>query len=173
MTNSEIIESGMTFGPFSEGHCFYIEKSDTYQKIQDGVKMAEFLLLRVKNDAAEILIVEAKSSSPQPGTQPNFNEFIGEIREKMVNGLSLGIASLLKRHETAAAELPNPFKKLDLSSMDFRFILIVKGHEDAWLDPVKDALSEALRSTVKTWALSPSAVKVYNDKFAREKGLIR
>ena len=39
-----IIESGMTFGPYADEHCFHIEESATYKKIQDGVRMAEFLL---------------------------------------------------------------------------------------------------------------------------------
>jgi hypothetical protein len=43
-----IIESGMTFGPYPDEHCFYIEKSAAYEEIQHGVKMAEFLLLRLK-----------------------------------------------------------------------------------------------------------------------------
>jgi hypothetical protein len=43
-----IIESGMTFGPFLEEHCFHLEKSATYQEIQNGVRMAEFLLLRLR-----------------------------------------------------------------------------------------------------------------------------
>ena len=32
--NMPIIESGMSFGPFIDGHCFYIEKSVTYKKIE-------------------------------------------------------------------------------------------------------------------------------------------
>lgn len=30
-----IAESGMTFGPFSKEHCFYIEKSNVYNKLQN------------------------------------------------------------------------------------------------------------------------------------------
>ena len=52
MTSEPIIdESGMIFGPYPEGHCFYIEKSETYRKIQDGVKIAEFLLLHSQDDS--------------------------------------------------------------------------------------------------------------------------
>jgi len=43
-----IVESGMAFGPYPAGHCFHIEKSTTYQKVQTGVRIAEFLLLRTK-----------------------------------------------------------------------------------------------------------------------------
>ena len=34
MTTEPIVESGMTFGPFEEGHCFYIEKSELYRNLQ-------------------------------------------------------------------------------------------------------------------------------------------
>ena len=44
MTMNQIVESGMTFGPYPQGHCFFIEKSATYKKIQNNVKIAEFLL---------------------------------------------------------------------------------------------------------------------------------
>jgi hypothetical protein len=43
-----IVESGMSFGPYPEGHCFYIEKSETYKAVQEGVPTAEFLLLRFR-----------------------------------------------------------------------------------------------------------------------------
>ena len=46
MTTEAIIESGMTFGPYPAGQCFYIEKSTCYAKVQEGVQMAEFLLLK-------------------------------------------------------------------------------------------------------------------------------
>ena len=86
MTTEPIIESGMTFGPYPEGHCFYIEKSETYQKIKEGVKIAEFLLLHSQDDSI-VWIVEAKQSSPRPETQPNFDDFLLEIQEKLTNAL--------------------------------------------------------------------------------------
>jgi len=174
MTIQPIIESGMTFGPFPEGHLFYIEKSAIYQKVQQGVQMAEFLLLRFKNGNRPIVwVVEAKSSTPRPETQPNFDAFIDEIREKLTNALSLGLSSCLKRHEDAEGELPDPFKALDLSVADFRLVLVIKGHKDEWLPPLQDALGKALHSTVKTWALPATAVAVLNDGMAQLHGLIR
>ena len=70
MISPAIIESEMTFGPYPEGHCFYIEKSKCYEEIQKGVQMAEFLLLRKNgNTASAIWVIEAKSSSPQQSTE--------------------------------------------------------------------------------------------------------
>ena len=173
MTTQPIVESGMTFGPYPDGRCFYIEKSNTYADIQQGVQMAEFLLLRINNGKLPVLwVVEAKSSTPQPATQPNFDEFIAEIREKLVNAFSLGWASCLNRHQQANAELPDPFKELDLSQVDVRFVLVINGHQDAWLPPIQEALQKELHSTVKTWRFAPTSVAVINEELARKYGLI-
>lgn len=173
MTTQPIFESGMTFGPFPAGQCFYIEKSSTYADIQHGVQMAEFLLLRIDNRKPPVVwVVEAKSSTPRPETQPNFDEFIADIREKLVNAFSLGWASCLKRHKQAEAELPNPFKKLDLSQAGVRFVLVINGHQESWLPPIQEALKKALHSTVKTWCFSPTSVVVINEKIAIDYGLI-
>lgn len=59
MSTHPIVESGMTFGPFPEGTCFYIEKSACYSEIQNGVPMVEFLLLREQKQGPTIWIVEA------------------------------------------------------------------------------------------------------------------
>lgn len=172
MTPQPIIESQMTFGPYPDGHCFYIEKSNCYEAIKANVQMAEFLLLKGSNDKPVIWIVEAKSSTPRPETQPNFDDFIIEIREKLLNAFSLGWAAVLKRHLHANDELPGDFKTLDLSQADAKFVLVINGHKDSWLQPLQEALSKALRATIKTWALSPTSVAVINDKLAQNYGLI-
>jgi hypothetical protein len=170
MTTEPIIESGMTFGPYPEGDCFYIEKSETYQKIKEGVKIAEFLLLHSQDDSI-VWIVEAKQSSPRPETQPNFDDFLLEIQEKLTNALTLSVATCLKRHSTYE-ELPNSFQTLDLEKASFRLILVIKGHQEAWLPPLQDALKKALNPTIKTWNLSATSVVVLNDTMARLQGLI-
>ena len=174
MTTQPFVESGMTFGPFPEGQCFRIEKSTTYAGIQQGVKMAEFLLLRTDADSEEpptVWVVEAKSSAPRSG-QPRFDDFIGEIREKLLNAFSLGLALRLGRHPQAETELPEPFRALDPSKIEVRFVLVINGHKDEWLDPVKDALLKELRATVKTWALGPTPIAVLNENLAKERKLI-
>ena len=168
------IESGMTFGPFPDGSCFPIEQSASYKAIESGVKMAEFLLLRQTGDISPVIwVVEAKSSTPKPQTQPDFNDFIEEIRHKLSNALSLGLAACLGRHPAAWAELPDSFKNLDLANVSFRLVLVINGHRADWLPPLNDALTTALHPVVKTWALPPTAVTVINDDLARDHGLIQ
>ena len=139
--------------------------------LQQGVKMAEFLLLRFKSGKPTALwVVEAKSSTPRPMSQRDFEAFIEELRDKLINAFSLGFACCLKRH--SSAELPEPYRTLDLSTSDFRFVLVVNHHKWEWLPPLQEALSKALHAAVKTWALSIPAVAVINDHMARDYGLI-
>lgn len=162
----------MSFGPYPNQDCFYIEKSQTYLKIQNGVQMAEFLLMRDRGgDSPMVWVVEAKSSSPRPETAHDFDGFIADIKEKFINGLTLGIAAILQRHSTYE-ELPVPFKELDLSRSSFRFVLVIRGHRDDWLSPIQDALHNALRATIRTWGLPAPSVVVLNDELARQHGLI-
>jgi hypothetical protein len=168
-----IIESGMTFGPYADEHCFYVEKRETYKKIQDGVRMAEFLLLRLKaGKPPEVWVVEAKSSAPRAESVADFANYIDEVREKLVNGFGLGLASHLKRHAMAEAEIPAGLKHLDLGAAGFRLFLVIKTSQESWLPPLNDALKQALHSTVKTWALGPNAVAVLTEARARKWGLI-
>ncbi len=173
MTTDAILESGMRFGPYPAGQCFYIEKSLSYKRIEDGVQIAEFLLLRQKPEQDPVVwVIEAKSSSPRPQTQPNFDEFIDEIRVKLSNAFLLGIAARLNRHNAPVNELPTPFQALDLQQTGFRFVLVIKGHKEEWLPPLQEALSLALKPVVKTWALPPTAVAVMNHTLAEQCGLV-
>ena len=162
-----IDESGMTFGPYPSERCFHIEKSTLYTDIRQGVKMAEFLLLRADSDRPAMLwVVEAKSSSPRPKSEPDFSQFIAEVREKWIDALSLTLASLLGRHRQAGTELPDPFKTLDLSRFDVRFVLVINGHRKDWLPPIQAALQKSLRPLVRIWRFAPISVAVLNDELA-------
>ena len=173
MITQPINESGMSFGPYPEGWCFYIEKSATYHHIQRNVQIAEFLLLRTVEGSSPVMwVVEAKSSSPRHETQPNFDQFIADIRDKMLNAFSLGLASCLKRHSQTETELPMLFKSLDLAAVDIKFVLVINGHDEKWLGPIQDALNKSLLVTRKTWALSPTCVAVINDVIAAKYDLI-
>ncbi len=181
MTTQPIIESQMTFGPYQEGHCFYIEKSKCYKQVQEGVQMAEFLLLKKNGNAASaVWVIEAKSSSPHQLSEakPNskfksaFDEFIEDIRIKQTNAFLLIVAARLGRQPNAKAELPEPFKTLDLAHTDFKFVLVIRAHKVEWLPPLQDALKLAFKPVIKTWGLPATSVAVLNDDLAKIHGLI-
>ncbi|ASF47793.1 hypothetical protein [Methylovulum psychrotolerans] len=178
MSDAFITESGMTFGPHAEGYRFDIEQSATLSqlnkraKTHEGIKPAEFLLLRTDNGKPTIWIIEAKSSAPHPRSQEDFSQYVTDIKEKFVNSLDLFMALYLNRHPTSD-ELPTAFRSLDMASVDFRLALIIKGFDKAWLPPLQDAFSKALKLTVKIWALPPASVLVINDSIARAYGLLK
>lgn len=167
MTMEAIVESGMTFGPYPEGQCFYIEKSKCYIQVQEGVQMAEFLLLRQQQQGLMMWVVEAKSSCPR-----EYNSYIEEIRVKLLNAFMLGVAACLDRHAPAKDELPETFRNLVLKTTGFRFVLVIKGVPDHHLVVLQSALSAVLKPVVKTWAMLPTSVMVLNEISAQKHGLI-
>ena len=181
MTTAPIIESGMTFGPYPQGQCFYIEKSECYARIQEGVQMAEFLLLKKNGNTASVVwVVEAKSSSPQQisGAKPKskfkfaFDEYIEDIRVKLTNAFLLIVATRLDRQPNGQDELPVPFKTLNLSQTNFKFVLVIREHREEWLPPLQDALTLAFKPVKKTWGLPAMSVAVLNEDLAKTHGLI-
>ncbi|MBF0262973.1 MAG: hypothetical protein HQL97_14180, partial [Magnetococcales bacterium] len=197
-TTDSFDESKMTFGPFPDGSCFRVEESSLYKEKREGVKIAEFVLLRTNNKSQQVMwIVEAKESAPKPADQEisttsrccpepessamtseldahdRFERFICcEIREKLVKTLSLVWAACLGRHGAAGQGLPEAFMKLDFTRVDVKFVLVINGYPLAWLDPLQSALRSALRPTVKTWSFDPNAVVVLNHELALEQKLI-
>lgn len=158
-----ITESKMTFGPFKDENVFYIEKSRIYQE-NKFFKIAEFFL--VTTNSNDVKIIEAKSSSPKPENAESFDSFLSEISEKLSNSLSFWISLKLKRHSNGFDEMPASFQKVDLSNASFKFILVIKGHKEEWLPPIKDALAQKLKVFCKIWNLKPDPVVVLNHEWA-------
>jgi len=167
VTTEAIIESGMIFGPYPDGQCYYIEKSACYEKVQVGVQMAEFLLLRQQEQGPTMWVVEAKSSCPR-----DFTAYMDEILVKLVNAFMLGVAACLGRHPAANDEMPQTFKDLDLASTSFRFVLVIRGVPEYHLEVLQNALGALLKPVIKTWAMLPTSVMVLNEVNAQRHGLI-
>ena len=161
------------FGPYPDGHCFEIESSAILKKINDkakqgeGVKIAEFLLLRTANGKASISIIEAKSSSPQ-----NTDEYINDVQEKLSNSLSLFISIYLQRHHNGNSELSDFFKQTELSNVIFILILAIQNCEKSRLPPMQDKLKKALKKTARIWNIDINSVIVLNEAGAKKHGLI-
>jgi hypothetical protein len=169
MTDPYINESNMSFGPFTCENLFYIEQSNTYKAIMDNVQIAEFVHLQ---DGNRIRIIEAKSSAPHPGNKVDYDSYIDEIRDKLINAFSLTMASILRRHPNTYNEIPGPIQNLDMSKADFCLILVIHGHEESWLPQLQESFNSIFYTFIKTWALSPASVFVINDSIARKKNLI-
>ena len=168
-----IYESGMRFGPYPGDRVFHIEESSGYNTIKKGVKIAEFLLLQRTEEGSDLLqVVEAKKTSPCPETKPDFDEYIAEVCEKLVNGLYLGWAMHLGKHPHVHQELPKPFKESDLLKANVKLMLVIKESKYPWLKPVQRSMEKALHPTIKTWGLGALAVAVLNEEMAKKQRLI-
>lgn len=174
MNEVTISESGMSFGPFPADRVWQVEKSALYKRIQEGVQIAEFIVLpeSMRKDSTA-WVIEAKSSSPQPETKPNFNEFIEEIRVKLSNAFMLAVATRLERFNGELMNLPTAFQNFDPTTTNFAFILVINGHQEAWLVPIQDALAKAMKGLIKTWNLPAASIAVLNSEGAIRKGLIK
>lgn len=174
MSPITIHESGLDFGPFDDHQCFPVEQSALYAGLGEGVRMVEFMLVRAgKKGVPTLLCVEAKSSAPRPETQPRFEEYFAEIRDKMLNALLLFVATRQGRHGAAAQALPSGLRMLDPGTMEFRFVLVIPRAEDAWLPPLQDKLRHVLRPVVRAFRIDPASVAVLNEKGAQSWGLIQ
>jgi hypothetical protein len=164
-----IVESGMTFGPFNPEDVFHIENSETFRKLEN-VKTVEFVLCKQKANNNELWLVEAKQSSPMPGNNVSFKDYIEEIEQKFDNSLCVLISLWLNRFFDP--ELSEKIKTVDLKNIQINFIFVIKGHKEEWLPPLKDALQQKLIPLCKTLKLGSNNIIVLNDTMAKIKGLI-
>jgi len=163
MKAEPIVESGMIFGGHDESDLFHMEESPIREML--GLRTVEFVLRHRDN---EILLVEAKSSSPKPGNLEKFDDFIEEIRDKFIHTLDLYFSIIVNRQ--TADEMPAGFKTADYSSVKIILLLVINGHQIKWLPPIKDALKARLKRHIKTWLLD---VVVLNHEQAFSHGLIQ
>lgn len=93
-----IEESEMTFGPFDEEFFFHIEKSEVFHGITEHVKMVEFIINKEPEGINQIILIEAKQSSPHPANLNDWDAYLTDLKEKFENGLHLFIALYLRRY---------------------------------------------------------------------------
>lgn len=169
MSRSLVEESGMRFIVDSE-KLFRIEDVPPARNMS-GIKVAEYAELHSDH---LINIVEAKSSSPQPGNKMKFDNFIDEIGCKLEDTLLLLNALHMNRFPSSEMQdFPLTMKHADLSrTMNFHFFLVVKGHKKEWLSPLQNALVSRMSCLLQMWNIKSSSVKVINDVMAHDMGLI-
>lgn len=120
-----------------------------------------------------LLVVEAKSSSPDPTNKQSphkFDNFIAEVSGKLLNAFTLGLALCLERHADHKDEISKSFKTITHDSIKVVLLLVINGHKPEWLPPVKDALQKKLKSVSSVW---PLEVLVLNETMALRYNLIQ
>lgn len=159
-----IQESGMTFGPFQNDQIYQVEKAEAYKSLGQGVKVVEFIYKQQKKN--RLFFIEAKSSSPKP-VRENFERYIEDIAEKFNHSFSLWFTlNLGLRNDNVSQNILN----VPIEAHVFRFILVINGHKEEWLPPIKAALERKMMADIKIWK---HEIIVINDEQARNRGLIQ
>lgn len=166
-----IIESGVTFGVFEANYCYEIEKSPALALLDDGIKIAEFVLLTEDNN--QLWVIEAKSSIPHPQRKPkDYDAFFADIHDKLLNSLTLTLMGTLNRQRGIYGELPDPMLNVNWAQAAIRLRLVIPRVPDKHLAPIQDKLRNIMAKTAKTWRIKPFDIKVINERLARREGLI-
>lgn len=161
-----ILESGMVFGEYRAEQVFRIENSKIHNQVGNGIKSVEFVLLKGEN---KIFFVEAKSSSPRAETSwERYQEFLNEVTEKFVHSFNM-LCALFFRRLNDNGEMGAELKSVSQAEADFIFILVIRGHKEAWLLPLQEELNSKLRYHKSIWK---SRVIVMNDEIAKKYHLI-
>lgn len=161
-----ITESGLAFGDFDEANLFYAEQSNIYNSLGENIKSVEFVLWK-RND--HIIFVEAKSSSPKPSNQVDFDEYIDEVYKKFYHSIDLFFSLIVNRLD-ARREMPLCFKQTNYAMARIKLIFVINGHKTEWLPPISEALTRKLRMQIKTWRLD---LTVLNHELADNYGLLK
>ena len=160
---NSFVESGMTFGPFPDEKIFRIEQSRMLRSCT-GVMPVEFIWHRKKN---VLCFVEAKSSSPinRPGNEDQYKVFLQEIYSKFAHSIDLLLAGLLKR-KPGHNEINDSIKNADYKVIQFKFVLVLKGHENEdLLEGLRMDLEKELTPLRSIWG---GQLLVLNEQMARE-----
>jgi hypothetical protein len=162
-----INESGLLFGDYGDDDVLQMEKSQIYKDLSACSKTVEFVL---RLSAGKVYFVEAKSSSPKPNSEKDFNAFINEISRKIEHSLDIFFALVIKRIKDSKGEFSRSFQEIDYSGAEVTALLVINGHKIEWLPPVKDALIRKLKRIIKTWNIQ---VAVLNHELAEKYRLIK
>jgi len=162
----KIEESGMVFGPYAKSDCYVIEKSKSLKGLGEGVKIAEFVLL--KNNF--LWIVEAKSSMPKVT-----DDFLCEIHDKLLNSLTLTLMGIVGRHDSFQKELPVKIRQVCLKNLPIKLCLVISAEflkDNSQLPPINEKFRKIMKSVRKTWKVTYDNILILNEEMAIKQGLI-
>lgn len=163
----EIIESNMRF-LYPDNQSYWVEKHGLVSDME-GIKSCEvFTLIKGK-----LVMIEAKSSSPRPDNNVEFDEFIAEVGQKFIDTLLFYNAAMMERYSKDYKQgFPAKLQKQSLKDIQYSLCLIIYGHQDRYMPPIQDALRNHLRNVLKLWNIPDINVLALNHENAKNKGLI-
>lgn len=151
---------------FEQNQVFCIENSQLQRGVRDGIKTVEFVLNRKEN---LLEFIEAKSSSPRPTKENSerFETFLNDIADKFIHSFNLYYSAIHGRYPSE--EIAQSLLEIEPHKVNYRFILIIKGHRIEWLLPLQETLHRKLQYHITIWK---SEVILMNEEVAKEKKLI-
>lgn len=162
----EIIESGITFGPFEARNVYQIERCAAATALGDGIKRVEFIVC-VSSAAAHFCVVEAKASIPREQAS-----FWPPVIDKFTHSLLVWAFAANGRHTRVAAALPPCFQETGWQSKRIRLVLVIPEAPDHLLPAFSDAFKKRAAGIVRASGITLSDVIVLNMQRARTAGLI-
>jgi hypothetical protein len=133
-------------------------KSETQPKISDTLA----LIMSMYVDNSELLNRLYKKIK--------HDNYFDEVLFKFNDTLTLLSAIYLNRHDKAKQELPENFKKLEISTLQFVLVLVVKDHPTESLDDLTAKLNKKLKPLIQIW--KPTSVAVLNEALAKKRGYV-
>ncbi len=168
-----IKESGMEFNGLEEKRLSWIEKSDIYERVGEGIKTVEFIYL---SEEENILLVEAKTSCPNVANkddneekQKKYEEYYSDVADKFIDSINMFAATALGRNGQCDNVGEKILQKSTYTENEIKFVLIIADAEESWLGGPRAELELRLFRYRKIWKAD---VIVLNKKMAAELGLV-
>lgn len=171
---SQIIEeSGMKFGELKEERLFWVEHSDIYRRVGEGIKTVEFIYL---SEEENVLFVEAKQSCPNVANKDDseekrkkYEEYYTDVTDKFIDSVNLFATTVLGRNGQSDSVGESIVRKNTYAENGIKFVLVIAGAEESWLGGPKAELELRLFRYRKIWKAD---VVVLNKEMAIELGLV-
>lgn len=163
----EFVESFMKFS-FPDDDVFLIEKDDLVTS-HDGRKACECVVWLNEH----VALIEAKSSTPNPRNEEDYNGFFEDIRDKFAT--SLVLFNDIRSHkfgEEAFCRLPVHLRQIPTEGGDYAIYLIVHGHQDDWMPGLQDTFKTIMHDVITRWNIRDTNVKALNHTSAKVLNLI-
>lgn len=167
-----IEEPGVKFGGLEESRLFWIEHSDLYRGLGEGIKTVEFIYLTKEEN---VLFVEAKNSCPNIANkdesedkQKKYEAYYADLTDKFVDSVNMLATTVLGRNGQSNNVGKEILCKGIYANCGIKFILVVAGAEESWLGGPKAELELRLFRYRKIWKAD---IVVLNTKMAVELGL--
>lgn len=147
-----------------------VEAKKSAPKILNKIRIDKL----IRNEKEKVLQLEVNTADFFDNLEKRLkhDDFFDDIKGKFKDTLSLFVAIRSNLHDKTDMELPENFRRFQLSEMCFRFILVIKKHELKWLPELQSKVEKELNSMLKIWNLSPISVEVLNEERAKKRGLI-